>query len=157
MSVDSGTGSNLTPVHCLLELFNSQLPGEIKGDWGYRRMSAYAGFVFPEADERRRIPSKLGWLSNGVTITTRLARLTPPRLFTPPFSRRQSCRPPRSTEHSLGKRQPSARRPMIGNCKHFQGAGQVERGHVGEGHDLDAAGSRQFLWAFWHFSQELTR
>jgi hypothetical protein len=43
-------------------------------------MSAYAGFVFPEADGHRRISSKLGWLSDGVTITTRLARLTP--LFT---------------------------------------------------------------------------
>jgi hypothetical protein len=31
------------------------------------------------------IPSKLGWLSDGVTITTRLARLTPPRCSPRPF------------------------------------------------------------------------
>ena len=66
---------------------HAQLPGEIKGDWGYRRMSAYAGFVFPEADLRGRIPSKLGWLSDGVTITTRLGTpettaIVHPALFT---------------------------------------------------------------------------
>ena len=66
---------------------HAQLPGEIKGDWGYRRMSAYAGFVFPEADVCGRIPSKLGWLSDGVTITTPLGTpettaIVYPALFT---------------------------------------------------------------------------
>ncbi len=66
---------------------HAQLPGEIKGDWGYRRMSAYAGFVVPEGDVRREIASKLGWLSEGVIITTRLGTpettaIVHPGLFT---------------------------------------------------------------------------
>ena len=66
---------------------HARLPGEIKGDWGYRRMSAYAGFVVPESDVRRRVPSKLGWLSEGVIITTRLGTpettaIVQPALFT---------------------------------------------------------------------------
>ena len=66
---------------------HAQLPGEIKGDWGYRRMSAYAGFVSPEADVRGRSPLKLSWLSDGVAITTRLGTpettaIVHPALFT---------------------------------------------------------------------------
>src|SRR3954467_11173539 len=31
-------------------------PHEIAGDWGYRRMTAYSGFVVPEHDARRHKP-----------------------------------------------------------------------------------------------------
>ena len=33
---------------------HAALPHEIAGDWGYRRMTAYSGFVVPERDARRR-------------------------------------------------------------------------------------------------------
>src|SRR5258705_8940906 len=33
---------------------HAALPHEIGGDWGYRRMTAYSGFVVPERDARRR-------------------------------------------------------------------------------------------------------
>src|SRR6195256_2869833 len=41
---------------------HAALPDEIAGDWGYRRMTAYSGFVVPECDARRRIPAELDWL-----------------------------------------------------------------------------------------------
>ena len=36
------------------------LPHEIAGDWGYRRMTAYSGFVVPEDDARRHVSAGLG-------------------------------------------------------------------------------------------------
>ena len=48
------------------------LAGEIAGDWGYRRMSAYSGFVAGDTDARRHQPSQLSWLSDGVVITARI-------------------------------------------------------------------------------------
>jgi len=48
------------------------LAGEIAGDWGYRGMSAYSGFVAGEADAGRNEPSGLSWLSEGVVITSRI-------------------------------------------------------------------------------------
>ncbi|MEH2487806.1 NAD(P)/FAD-dependent oxidoreductase [Bradyrhizobium sp. AZCC 2230] len=51
---------------------HAQLPQEIAGDWGYRPMSAYAGYVAPDGDPRRSTPSVLGWLSDGVVITQRI-------------------------------------------------------------------------------------
>ena len=46
---------------------HAHLPDEIAGDWGYRRMSAYGGYV-----GRDDTPSALGWLANGVVIAHRL-------------------------------------------------------------------------------------
>src|ERR1700710_2175213 len=51
---------------------HAALPDEIAGDWGYRRMTAYSGFVVPEHDRRRRLPAKLDWLSAGAVIESRL-------------------------------------------------------------------------------------
>ena len=42
---------------------HAALPDEIAGDWGYRRMTAYSGFVVPDRDARRHAPTKLDWLS----------------------------------------------------------------------------------------------
>jgi glycine/D-amino acid oxidase-like deaminating enzyme len=66
---------------------HAALPGEIAGDWGYRRMTAYAGIVVPEGDARRQAPANLPWLSHGVIIDTRLGTtattaIVHPRAFT---------------------------------------------------------------------------
>jgi glycine/D-amino acid oxidase-like deaminating enzyme len=51
---------------------HAALPSEIAGDWGYRRMTAYSGFVVPERDARRHVPAELDWLADGVVIASRL-------------------------------------------------------------------------------------
>jgi glycine/D-amino acid oxidase-like deaminating enzyme len=66
---------------------HAALPNEIAGDWGYRRMTAYSGFVVPERDARRHLPAKLDWLSDGVIIASRLGTtettaIVRPRTFT---------------------------------------------------------------------------
>src|ERR1700712_2633397 len=66
---------------------HAALPREIAGDWGYRRMTAYSGFVVPECDARRRIPAELDWLAAGVVIASRLGTpettaIVHPRAFT---------------------------------------------------------------------------
>ncbi|MEA2781353.1 MAG: hypothetical protein QOK29_2897 [Rhodospirillaceae bacterium] len=66
---------------------HARLPDEIEGDWGYRRMTAYSGFVVPEHDRRRRVPAELDWLSDGVVIANRLGTtettaIVHPRAFT---------------------------------------------------------------------------
>ena len=67
-----------------LSRFTPRCADEIAGDWGYRRMTAYSGFVVPERDARRRVPAELDWLSDGVVIAARLGTPeTRPRSFTP--------------------------------------------------------------------------
>ncbi|MCA1373558.1 MULTISPECIES: FAD-dependent oxidoreductase [unclassified Bradyrhizobium] len=66
---------------------HAQLPEEIAGDWGYRPMTAYSGFVATEGTARKDAPSALGWLSNGVVITQRIGTIETtaivhPRKFT---------------------------------------------------------------------------
>lgn len=66
---------------------HAALPHEIEGDWGYRRMTAYSGFVVPARDPRRYLPAKLDWLSDGVVIESRLGTtettaIVHPRAFT---------------------------------------------------------------------------
>jgi glycine/D-amino acid oxidase-like deaminating enzyme len=66
---------------------HAALPNEIAGDWGYRRMTAYSGFVVPERDARRHVPAELDWLSDGVIIayrlgTTETTAVVHPRAFT---------------------------------------------------------------------------
>jgi glycine/D-amino acid oxidase-like deaminating enzyme len=66
---------------------HAALPREIAGDWGYRRMTAYSGFVVPECDARRRIPAELDWLAAGVVLASRLGTpettaIVHPRAFT---------------------------------------------------------------------------
>jgi len=79
-----------TPLDALARrsfALHAQLPGEIAGDWGYRPMSAYGGFVASDGDARRNAPSALGWLSDGVVITQRIGTakttaIVHPRKFT---------------------------------------------------------------------------
>ena len=66
---------------------HAALRGEIDGDWGYQRTTAYGGFVVPERDARRHVPSELDWLSDGVRIaqrlgTTETTAMLHPRKFT---------------------------------------------------------------------------
>jgi glycine/D-amino acid oxidase-like deaminating enzyme len=79
-----------TPLDALARrsfALHAALPNEIPGDWGYRRMTAYSGFVVPDADARRHVPAELGWLSDGVIIASRLGTtdttaIVHPRKFT---------------------------------------------------------------------------
>ena len=79
-----------TPLDALARhsfALHAALPGEIAGDWAYCRMSAYSGVVVPEGDPRRRVPSRLGWLADGVLIASRLGTtdttaIVHPRKFT---------------------------------------------------------------------------
>jgi glycine/D-amino acid oxidase-like deaminating enzyme len=66
---------------------HAALSDQIAGDWGYRRMTTYSGFVFPRGDARHRVPAKLNWLSEGVVIgdllgTTETTAVAHPRKFT---------------------------------------------------------------------------
>ena len=62
-----------TPLDALARrsfALHAQLPEEIAGDWGYRPMSAYSGYVAPDGDPRRNTSSALDWLSDGIVILT---------------------------------------------------------------------------------------
>lgn len=79
-----------TPLDALARrsfALHAQLPEEISGDWGYRPMTAYSGFVASDGDARRDAPSALGWLSDGVVIAQRIGTaettaIVHPRKFT---------------------------------------------------------------------------
>ena len=79
-----------TPLDALARrsfALHATLPGEIAGDWGYRRMTAYSGFVTSEHGERRPASAKLDWLSDSVVIAQRLGTtettgIVHPRKFT---------------------------------------------------------------------------
>jgi glycine/D-amino acid oxidase-like deaminating enzyme len=79
-----------TPLDALARrsfALHAALPDEIATDWAYRRMTAYSGFVAPEHDRPGRVPSRLGWLADGVTLTSRLGTtettaIVHPRKFT---------------------------------------------------------------------------
>jgi glycine/D-amino acid oxidase-like deaminating enzyme len=79
-----------TPLDALARrsfALHQRLADELGGDWGYRRMTAYNGFVAPEGDSRRDAPSALGWLSSGIVIAQRLGTpettaIVHPRKFT---------------------------------------------------------------------------
>ena len=79
-----------TPLDALARrsfLLHAELPNVVAGDWGYRGMTAYSGFVVPEGDARRHAAAKLTWLSDGVIIASRLSTtdttaIVHPRAFT---------------------------------------------------------------------------
>jgi glycine/D-amino acid oxidase-like deaminating enzyme len=79
-----------TPLDALVRrsfALHASLPKEIAGDWGYRRMTAYSGFVVSERDARRHVRPELDWLSDGVIIASRLGTtettaIVHPRKFT---------------------------------------------------------------------------
>jgi glycine/D-amino acid oxidase-like deaminating enzyme len=66
---------------------HATLQEETGANWSYRRMNAYSGVVVGERSARRHAPSELGWLSDGIVITSRLGTpqttaIVPPRTFT---------------------------------------------------------------------------
>jgi glycine/D-amino acid oxidase-like deaminating enzyme len=79
-----------TPLDALARrsfALHAALPDAIAGDWAYRRMAAYSGVVVPAHDRRRAVPSRLGWLADGVVIAARLGTpettaIVHPRKFT---------------------------------------------------------------------------
>jgi len=87
LALDWCSGSPLDALAQRSFALHAALPHEIAGDWGYRRMTAYSGFVVPERDARRHKPAKLDWLSEGVVIESRLGTtettaIVHPRAFT---------------------------------------------------------------------------
>jgi glycine/D-amino acid oxidase-like deaminating enzyme len=79
-----------TPLDALARrsfALHAALQRETGADWSYRRMNAWSGAVVGERSPRRHAPSDLGWLSDGVVITSRLGTpettaIVPPRTFT---------------------------------------------------------------------------
>ncbi|WP_298243215.1 FAD-binding oxidoreductase [uncultured Bradyrhizobium sp.] len=79
-----------TPLDALARrsfALHAQLAGDIPGDWGYRPMTVYSGFVAPDGDARQALPSKLRWLADGVVIAQRIGThettaIVHPRKFT---------------------------------------------------------------------------
>ena len=87
LALDWCTGSPLDALARRSFGLHAALPGEIAGDWGYRRMTAYGGFVVSERDRRRHSPARLDWLSAGVVVegrlgTTETTAIVHPRGFT---------------------------------------------------------------------------
>lgn len=87
LALDWCAGSPLDALARRSFALHAALPNEIAGDWGYRRMTAYGGFVVPERDPRRHLPGGLDWLSEGVIIASRLGTthttaIVHPRKFT---------------------------------------------------------------------------
>jgi glycine/D-amino acid oxidase-like deaminating enzyme len=74
-----------TPLDALARrsfALHAALPNEVAGDWGYRRMTAYSGFVVPERDARRHFPAELTWLPTASSSAPSSARRKPPPSFT---------------------------------------------------------------------------
>jgi glycine/D-amino acid oxidase-like deaminating enzyme len=51
---------------------HAALAHEMGNDWGHRGMTAYSGLIVTDSDSRRRKPSQLNWLADGVVVTSRL-------------------------------------------------------------------------------------
>ncbi len=79
-----------TPLDALARrsfALHTTLEKETGANWSYRRMNAYSGMVVGERSARRHAPSRLGWLNDGVVITSQLGTpettaIVPPRTFT---------------------------------------------------------------------------
>src|SRR6185436_17653958 len=87
LALDWCAGSPLDALARRSFALHADLPHEIAGDWGYRRMTAYSGLVVSERDRRRHLPARLGWLADGVVIESRLGTtettaIVHPRAFT---------------------------------------------------------------------------
>ena len=87
LALDWCAGSPLDSLARRSFMLHASLAKEIGADWGYRRMTAYGGFVAPDQDSRRHRPSALDWLRDGVLISSRLGTpettaIVHPRKFT---------------------------------------------------------------------------
>ncbi len=88
LALDWCMGSPLDALARRSFALHASLHEELRGDWGYQRMTAYSGMVVPEHDRRRRrAAAELGWLSDSVMIgsqlsTTETTAIVHPRSFT---------------------------------------------------------------------------
>ena len=87
LALDWCAGSPLDSLARRSFELHASLVDEISGDWSYRRMTAYSGFVVRDHDARRYVPAVLNWLSDGVVISSRLGTpdttaIVHPRKFT---------------------------------------------------------------------------
>jgi glycine/D-amino acid oxidase-like deaminating enzyme len=87
LALDWCAGSPLDALARRSFHLHAALPNQITGEWGFRRMTAYSGFVVPESDPHRHTPAALHWLSDGVVIehrlsTTETTAIVNPRKFT---------------------------------------------------------------------------
>ena len=72
LALDWCAGSPLDALARRSFELHATLASEIAGDWAYRRMNAYSGFVVPDEDGHRGGRIKLDWLSDHVRIAQRL-------------------------------------------------------------------------------------
>jgi hypothetical protein len=110
-----------TPLDALTRrsfALHAALPSEIAGDWGYRRMTAYSGFVVPERDARRHVPAELDWLADGIVIASRLGTTQTTAIVHPRrvhHRHDERCAGPRRrTAPRTGHRHRPARRWIVG-------------------------------------------
>jgi len=87
LALDWCAGSPLDALARRSFHLHAALPNQITGEWGFRRMTAYSGFIVPESDPHRHTPAALHWLSDGVVIehrlsTTETTAIVNPRKFT---------------------------------------------------------------------------
>jgi glycine/D-amino acid oxidase-like deaminating enzyme len=87
LALDWCAGTPLDGLARRIFELHTVLPDEIPGDWGYRRMTVYNGFVVPEGDARRHVAAELDWLAAGVVIgsqlgTTETTAIVHPHAFT---------------------------------------------------------------------------
>src|SRR6187455_1751612 len=87
LALDWCAGSPLDALARRSFALHAALPNEIAGDWGYRRMTAYAGSVVSGDDARRRASFARDWLADGVIIqsllgSTETTAIVQPRAFT---------------------------------------------------------------------------
>jgi glycine/D-amino acid oxidase-like deaminating enzyme len=64
-----------TPLETLARhsfALHAALPGRIRGDWGYRRLTTYGGFASAHHNGNADGPRALGWLADGVHVQRRL-------------------------------------------------------------------------------------
>ena len=59
LALDWCTGTPLDALARRSFQLHASLPDQIGGDWGYRRMTAYSGFVVPKRDSRRHSQAEL--------------------------------------------------------------------------------------------------
>jgi glycine/D-amino acid oxidase-like deaminating enzyme len=87
LALDWCAGGSLDSLARRSFALHSLLAEELDGDWGYRGMNAYSGIIVSDNEKRRRAPSALPWLSDGVVVSHRLGTpdttaIVHPRKFT---------------------------------------------------------------------------
>jgi glycine/D-amino acid oxidase-like deaminating enzyme len=87
LALDWCAGSPLDALARRSFHLHAELARELSGDWGHRPMSAYSGFVLPDRNISRQMPSELDWLTEGVTIAGQIGTpdttaIVHPRKFT---------------------------------------------------------------------------